>query len=87
MLFRSGVSKISLTWTAPSDGGSPITGYKIQTSTDNTNWSTLVSSTGTKNTSYTDSGLLAGAKYYYKVSAINKIGTGPASTSAFATVK
>ena len=87
LVAKAGVSKISLTWTAPSDGGSPITGYKIQRSTDNTNWSTLVSSTGTKNTSYTDSGLLAGAKYYYKVSAINKIGTGPASTSAFATVK
>src|SRR5207302_10292469 len=39
-------SQISLSWTAPNNGGSAITGYKIERSTDGgSTWSTKVTNT------------------------------------------
>src|SRR2546425_523464 len=77
-------SQINLSWTAPSDnGGSAITGYKIERSTDGgSTWSTLVANTGITGTSYSDTGLVHGTSYSYKVSAINSVGTGSPSSAA-----
>src|SRR5207247_352419 len=74
-------SQINLSWTAPADnGGSAITGYKIERSTDGgSTWSTLVANTGISGTTYSDIGLTHGATYTYRVSAINSIGTGSPS--------
>lgn len=77
--------RIDLSWTAPSDGGSPITGYFIERSLNGVTYSTLVANTGTTSTSYTNTGLLSNQIYYYRVSAINAIGTGTASSAASAT--
>ena len=77
--------RIDLSWTAPSNGGSAITGYFIERSTNGVTYSTLVSNTGSTSTSYTDTGLLSAQIYYYRVSAINAIGTGTASSAASAT--
>lgn len=64
----------TITWTAPSDnGGQAVTSYRIQRSTDNINFSTIVASTGTTGLTYTDSGLTPGTKYYYRVAAINAV--------------
>jgi fibronectin type 3 domain-containing protein len=68
------VGAASLTWVAPtSDGGSPITGYQIYRST----------STGTEvpylvvpatPTWYTDTNVVVGTRYYYRVTALNALG-------------
>ena len=81
--YNSG--RIDLSWTAPSNGGSAITGYFIEYSINGVTYFTLVSNTGTTSTTYTDIGLTSGQIYYYRVSAINAIGTGIASTAASAT--
>ena len=76
--------EILLSWSAPNrKGGSPITGYKIEVSTDGvSNWSTLAENTNS--TTYSHTGLTLGVKRYYRVSAINAIGTGSASSTASA---
>jgi hypothetical protein len=64
----------TITWTAPADnGGKAVTGYRIQRSTDNINFSTLVANTGTTTLTYTNTGLTPGTKYYYRVAAINAV--------------
>ena len=77
----SGSSTIDLSWSAPaSNGGSAVTGYKIEVSSDGgSSWSDLVADTGNANTTYAHSGLSAGTTRHYRVSAINSIGTGPSS--------
>src|SRR2546425_7113437 len=80
-------SQINLSWTAPSDnGGSAITGYMIERSTDGgSTWSKLVANTGIAGTTYSDIGLTHGATYTYRVSANNSIGTGSPSSTASTT--
>src|SRR5206468_2594946 len=79
-------SQTNLSWTAPADnGGSAITGYKIERSTDGgTTWSTLVANTGSTATTYSDTGLAHTTTYTFRVSAINSVGTGAASNTASA---
>ena len=82
-----GQSEIDLDWTAPADnGGSAITGYKIEaSSTGNSGWSNLVTNTNSTTTTYSHTGLSAGTTRHYRVSAINSVGTGTASSVADAT--
>jgi hypothetical protein len=64
----------TITWTAPADnGGKAVTSYRIQRSTDNINFSTIVASTGNTLLTYTDTGLTPGTKYYYRTAAINAV--------------
>ena len=83
----SGSTAIDLSWTAPaSNGGSAITGYLIEVSSDGgSNWNDLVADTGNANTTYAHSGLADGATRHYRVSAINSNGTGTHSNVANAT--
>jgi titin len=77
----SGPSSIVASWTAPSSGGSTITDYIIEYSTDNSAW--VIFSDGlSTSASTTISGLANGTAYYVRVSAVNAAGSGTAVTSA-----
>ncbi len=80
-------SQINLSWTAPSNnGGSAITGYKIERSMDTgSTWSTVVANTSSTSTAFSDMGLAANTSYTYRVSAINSVGTSSPSNTASAT--
>jgi predicted secreted protein with PEFG-CTERM motif len=79
-------TSISLSWTTPSsDGGSPITGYKIEAKIGSGAYTVIVANTGTTSTSYVNTGLITGTTYTYRVSAINSIGTSGPSNEASAT--
>ena len=81
-----GSSVIVLTWRAPADvGGSAITGYRIEVSTDGTEWSEIAADTGVLDTTYRHTGLFGGTANHYRVSAINTAGAGVASSAATAT--
>ncbi len=82
-----GRNQIDLTWTAPfSNGGSPITGYRIERATGTGgNFMDLVADTmDPATTSYNDTGLMAATTYRYRVSTINALGTGAASNTVTA---
>ena len=83
----SGTTRIDLSWTAPaSTGGSAITGYRIEVSSNGgSSWTNLVANTSNTTTTYSHTGLTAGATRHYRVSAINTNGTGTASNVANAT--
>ena len=83
-----GQTGIDLDWNAPaSNGGSPLTGYRIEvSSTGNSgSWIPLVNNTGNTSTIYSHTGLPAGTTRYYRVSARNANGAGPVSNVDSAT--
>ncbi len=73
-------SSLKVTW---GDVSSNETGFIIQRSVDNSHFSEIAR-VGSNVTSYSDSGLNAGTRYYYKVSSYNSAGAN-ATTSAAAT--
>ena len=81
----AGPTQIDLTWTAPTDtGDTAITDYKIEVCaancTDDANWSELDAGTVSTATTYSHTGLsLSDTRHYYRVSAINSVGTGAPS--------
>ena len=83
----SGTTAINLSWSAPaSTGGSAITGYKIEVSSNGgSSWTNLVANTSNTTTTYAHTGLTAGATRHYRVSAINANGAGDPSNVANAT--
>ena len=86
--LTAGVSATSavvyLSWTVPeTDGGSPITGYRIESSPDGNGPWTEVITTADAATSYTDDGtdangpmFAAGNWPHYRVAVVNRIGIG-----------
>ena len=86
-LSSVGALQVELSWTVPEDGGSPISGYKIESSPDGTgSWSDVEADTGSTTPNYSHTGLVSGNTIYYRVSAISGVGTGPASGTVSATV-
>ncbi len=68
----AGDGQATVSWTAPSNGGSPITGYTVTTSPGG-------ATTPASGTSVVVSGLTNGTAYTFTVTATNSVGTGPAS--------
>ncbi len=81
-----GRTTIDLSWTAPTDnGGAAITGYRIESRLrSETSFSTLVTDTRSTATTYAHTGLAPSTQRFYRVSAINSVGPGAASSSATA---
>ncbi|MGD0817078.1 MAG: fibronectin type III domain-containing protein, partial [Methanomassiliicoccales archaeon] len=76
-------SKVTLTWTAPSDnGGSSITGYVVYRSILAGHETVLQPVTAT---TYQDLNLVNGVTYYYRVSAVNAVGEGQLSAEVAST--
>ena len=73
-----GPTSITLTWEAPaSDGGAPVTGYRIRARGPNDGaWITVRANTGTEATAFTHTGLKPATRYRYQVAAINRVGSG-----------
>ena len=78
-------TQIDLAWVAPDyDGGAPITGHRIEVSETGATWTDLQPNTGIASPTFTHPGLLPGSTRFYRVSAINRAGTGAASGVASA---
>ena len=85
MATATSPTQIDLAWTAPAyDGGAPVSGYRIEVSETGANWTDLAANTGSTNTVYSHTGLLPGSVRFYRVSAINRAGTGDPSGVASA---
>ena len=69
----------TVTWTAPTDGGSPITSYTV-TPYVGTTAQTPTTVTGSPDGDATITGLTNGTTYTFTVTATNAVGTGPASS-------
>ena len=78
-------TQIDLVWIAPAyDGGAPVTAYRIEVSETGAVWADLVPNTGTESATFSHTGLLPGSTRFYRVSAINRAGTGAPSGVASA---
>jgi alpha-tubulin suppressor-like RCC1 family protein len=82
-----GIRSAVLTWTAPANGGKPITDYVVQFSTNGTTWATF--NDGVRaTTGATVTGLTSRKVYYFRVIAKNVQGAGaPGARSAAATIR
>ncbi len=77
-------TSVDLSWTAPSDGGSPITEYEVQYGTvASGGFATIHTDDATPGATIT--GLTTGTAYQFRVVAKNAIGTGPVSNVVTAT--
>jgi len=77
--------QVQLIWTPPDNGGSAITDYLVQYSTDNSSWTTFQHANPVTGTTTIVTGLMNGQPYYFRVAAVNTDGQGPYSNVATAT--
>ena len=77
-----GDTQVSLTWTAPANGGSAITDYLVQYSSDSgSSWTTFADGTSAT-TSATVTGLTNGTSYAFRIAAVNAAGTSSYSSAS-----
>ena len=80
----AGSGSVALAWSAPaSDGGAAVSGYRVYRGTVS-GGETLLTTVGNV-TGWTDSLVVNGVTYYYKVSAVNSVGEGASSNERSAT--
>ena len=71
---------VTLTWQAPSSTGGIIDGYRIESSSTSSSSGYTVLVASQVGLTYTHTSLNPGTTYYYRVAAVNAIGTGPTSS-------
>jgi len=74
---------VQLSWSVPSNGGTPITGYRVYRSTT-VGAEVLITTRSAGSTSYRDSSTSSGVTYFYQVTAVNAVGEGARSGEASA---
>ena len=83
LVATAGNQTVVLSWSAPADGGMPITDYRVERSLDGAAWTEMNDGVSGA-TGFSDSGLTNGVSYSYRVTAINSIGAGDVSNVATA---
>ncbi len=74
-------NKLKLSWQPPSkDGGTPILGYHIERRSNTSRRWVFITKEPVKDTMYQVKDLYVDTTYEFRVSAENKMGTGPPST-------
>jgi len=71
---KSGGSSNVLSWSAPDDHGSAITGYNLYRKLSGASSFTLLTSLAAGASTYTDSTIVSGQSYVYHLTAVNAIG-------------
>jgi hypothetical protein len=85
LVATPGNTTVLLSWAAPSNGGSVITGYNVyQGTTAGGESGTPVNSTVITTTTYDVTGLTNASTYYFTVKAVNASGSSVASSEVFA---
>jgi hypothetical protein len=82
LVVSPGRDFIDVQWSKPSDGGAPITAYRIYRGTRSGAETFLAGVTAPANpldNIYGDRAVAGGTTYYYQVSAVNSVGEGPRS--------
>ena len=78
----AGDGEVTISWSAPSDGGSAISGYTVQYSTSSSFASPSTADVSASPRQVTISSLSNGSSYYFRVLARNSVGSGPYSVSS-----
>ena len=80
-----GNARVTLSWAAPaSDGGSPVSSYNVYVATS-ADFKGAAEVAGVTGTGVVLVGLVNGTPYYFRVTAVNGVGEGPASSEVLAT--
>jgi fibronectin type 3 domain-containing protein len=86
LVASGGNGSVMLSWAIPvTDGGSPITGYDVYRGTSPGGESATPLAANVPSNGFTDTGVVNGTTYYYKVAAVNAVGLSPQSGEASAT--
>ncbi|MGO4598630.1 fibronectin type III domain-containing protein [Terrabacter sp. 2RAF25] len=86
LVASGGNTTVGLAWSAPaSDGGSAVTGYAVYRGTSAGGEAATPVAANVAATSFTDTGLVNGTTYFYRVAAVNGVGTSAPSTEVSAT--
>ncbi|SDJ70482.1 sialate O-acetylesterase [Aliiruegeria lutimaris] len=79
----AGNEQIGLSWTAPANGGLAVTDYVIERSLDWADWTEIADGVSAS-TGFTDTGLVNGTTYFYRLAAVNEVGASPYSDAVSA---
>jgi hypothetical protein len=82
VIATAGNGAATISWTAPGNGGSPITSYTVTPYLAGTAQSATTVNGSPPATTTTVTGLANGSAYTFKVTATNAVGTGPASAAS-----
>lgn len=84
--LTAGQGQVSVSWTAPADnGGTSVTSYTLQRATNSGFTTGVVTTTGLTGLSTTVTGLTNGTPYYFRIYAVNAVGTAAGTGSAWRT--
>ena len=85
--IRSGVDFIELSWSRPSDNGSPITRYELERKEESESYALVSPEPSVAATTYRDSQVSAGTTYTYQLRAVSADGDAEWSNEATATAR